>query len=92
MRAMLLKAARLVALKKCDFGSHCPFPVKRDYVAAVAAEVKKRLGRDAVFYDKDFTAQLARPNWTPCCSIYATTPIWSSYFFAQSTSVKNGVA
>lgn len=35
---------------------------KRDYVAAVALEVKKRLGRDAVFYDKDFTAQLARPN------------------------------
>lgn len=35
---------------------------KRDYVSAVAAEVKKRLGRDAVFYDKDFTAQLARPN------------------------------
>ena len=35
---------------------------KREYVAAVAAEVKKRLGQDAVFYDKDFTAQLARPN------------------------------
>jgi len=35
---------------------------KREYVAAVAAEVKKRLGRNAVFYDKDFTAQLARPN------------------------------
>lgn len=35
---------------------------KRDYVAAVTAEVKKRLGRDVVFYDKDFTAQLARPN------------------------------
>ena len=35
---------------------------KREYVAAVAAEVKKRLGRDVVFYDKDFTAQLARPN------------------------------
>lgn len=35
---------------------------KRDYVAAVASEVKKRLGRDAIFYDKDFTAQLARPN------------------------------
>lgn len=35
---------------------------KREYVSAVAAEVKKRLGRDAVFYDKDFTAQLARPN------------------------------
>lgn len=35
---------------------------KRPYVADVAAELKKRLGRDAVFYDKDFTAQLARPN------------------------------
>lgn len=35
---------------------------KREYVAAVATEVRKRLGRDAVFYDKDFTAQLARPN------------------------------
>lgn len=35
---------------------------KREYVAAVAAEVKKRLGQGSVFYDKDFTAQLARPN------------------------------
>lgn len=35
---------------------------KRDYVAAVATELKKILGRDAVFYDRDFTAQLARPN------------------------------
>ena len=35
---------------------------KREYIAAVAAEVKKRLGAGAVFYDKDFTAQLARPN------------------------------
>jgi hypothetical protein len=35
---------------------------RREYVAAVAAEVKKRLGRYTVFYDGDFTAQLARPN------------------------------
>ena len=35
---------------------------RRNYVADVVAEVKKRLGADAVFYDKDFTAQLARPN------------------------------
>lgn len=35
---------------------------RREYVAAVAAEVKKRLGPGTVFYDKDFTAQLARPN------------------------------
>ncbi|HFX2047094.1 TPA: TIR domain-containing protein [Pseudomonas aeruginosa] len=35
---------------------------RREYVANVAAELKKRLGRDSIFYDKDFTAQLARPN------------------------------
>lgn len=35
---------------------------RRDYVAEVAKEVKKRLGAGTVFYDKDFTAQLARPN------------------------------
>ena len=35
---------------------------KREYVSKVAEEVKKRLGTAAVFYDKDFTAQLARPN------------------------------
>ena len=35
---------------------------RREYVAAVAEEVKKRLGKGTVFYDKDFTAQLARPN------------------------------
>lgn len=35
---------------------------KREYVSAVADELKKRLPPGAVFYDKDFTAQLARPN------------------------------
>lgn len=35
---------------------------RREYVAEVANEIKKRLGAGAVFYDKDFTAQLARPN------------------------------
>ncbi|MDM5125673.1 TIR domain-containing protein [Aeromonas salmonicida] len=35
---------------------------KREYVSAVATEVKKRLGKEAIFYDRDFTAQLARPN------------------------------
>ena len=35
---------------------------RREYVAAVAAEIKKRLGVGSVFYDRDFTAQLARPN------------------------------
>lgn len=35
---------------------------RREYIAAVADELKKRLGVGSVFYDKDFTAQLARPN------------------------------
>jgi hypothetical protein len=35
---------------------------RREYVAAVADELKRRLGSGVVFYDKDFTAQLARPN------------------------------
>lgn len=34
----------------------------RGFVAEVAEEVKRRLGSGTVFYDKDFTAQLARPN------------------------------
>jgi len=35
---------------------------RRDYVAEVAKEVKTRLGTGTVFYDKDFTTQMARPN------------------------------
>jgi len=35
---------------------------RREYVSAVAGELKRRLPRGSVFYDKDFTAQLARPN------------------------------
>lgn len=35
---------------------------RREYISAVADEVKKRLGAGTVFYDKDFAAQLARPN------------------------------
>jgi hypothetical protein len=34
----------------------------RDYVAKVAEELKKHLPKGSVFYDRDFTAQLARPN------------------------------
>jgi hypothetical protein len=35
---------------------------RREYVSKVVKEVKSRLGAGAIFYDKDFTAQLARPN------------------------------
>ncbi len=35
---------------------------KREYVSKVANELKKKLPKGSVFYDTDFTAQLARPN------------------------------
>ena len=35
---------------------------RREYISEVATELKKRLGQGTVLYDKDFTAQLARPN------------------------------
>lgn len=35
---------------------------RREYVRAVATELKRRLPSGTVFYDKDFSAQLARPN------------------------------
>jgi len=35
---------------------------KRTFVEAVATELKKRLPPGSVFYDRDFTPQLARPN------------------------------
>lgn len=34
----------------------------RAYVAAVVGELRKHLGTDAIFYDHDYQAQLARPN------------------------------
>jgi hypothetical protein len=35
---------------------------KREYVGKVASELKRRLAPELVFYDQDFTAQLARPK------------------------------
>lgn len=55
--------ANLGRVEELDFKVALSFPGEhREYVAAVASEVKKRLGAGAVFYDRDFTAQLARPN------------------------------
>jgi hypothetical protein len=34
----------------------------RDYVGQVAEELKRHLPKGSVFYDRDFTAQLAQPN------------------------------
>lgn len=50
-------------LKDIHFKVALSFPgEKRDYVNKVATELKKQLPRGSVFYDKDFTAQLAVPN------------------------------
>ncbi|MES2694716.1 MAG: TIR domain-containing protein [Verrucomicrobiota bacterium] len=35
---------------------------RRPYVSKVAAILRKKLGRDSVFYDFDYQSQLARPN------------------------------
>lgn len=35
---------------------------RRAYVAKVAGALRKKLGKDAVFYDFDYQSQLARPN------------------------------
>lgn len=50
-------------LEEIRFKVALSFPgEKRGFVEAVATELKGRLPRGAVFYDRDFTAQLARPN------------------------------
>ena len=54
------KAGRV---EEMQFKVALSFPgAKRDYVKVVADELKKVLPKGAVFYDNDFTAQLAKPN------------------------------
>jgi TIR domain len=56
-------AGRIGRVEEMRFKVALSFPgEKRDYVNKVANELKKRLPRGSVFYDRDFTAQLARPN------------------------------
>jgi hypothetical protein len=53
----------LALVEEVRFKVALSFPgEKRDYVKEVAKELKKRLPKASVFYDGDFTAQLARPN------------------------------
>lgn len=50
-------------LEEMNFRVAFSFPGElRDYVEQVSGFVKAELGPTAVFYDNDFTAQLARPN------------------------------
>jgi hypothetical protein len=50
-------------VEEINFKVALSFPgERREYIAEIAEELKKRLGAGSVFYDRDFTAQLARPN------------------------------
>jgi hypothetical protein len=61
--ALVESESQLGRVEEMTFKVALSFPGEhREYVSAVAAEVKKRLGAGTVFYDRDFTAQLARPN------------------------------
>lgn len=56
-------AGHLGRVEEMRFKVALSFPgEKREYVGKIANELKKRLPKGAVFYDRDFTAQLARPN------------------------------
>jgi hypothetical protein len=50
-------------LSEIKFKAAMSFPgERRAYVAEVVNELRRSLGPDAVFYDHDYQAQLARPN------------------------------
>lgn len=56
-------AGHLGRVEEMRFKVALSFPgEKREYVGRVANELKKHLPKGSVFYDRDFTAQLARPN------------------------------
>ncbi|MBI4996328.1 MAG: TIR domain-containing protein [Rhodocyclales bacterium] len=50
-------------IEKIKFKAALSFPgEKREYVGEVARELREKLGNDAIFYDLDYQAELARPN------------------------------
>ena len=52
-----------LSIEEAHFKVALSFPGEsREYVSKVAEELKRRLPEGSVFYDRDFTAQLARPN------------------------------
>jgi hypothetical protein len=65
----------------------------RDYVADVAEEVKKRLGRGAVFYDKDLPPSWRARTSIRCCNEFTSAiQIWSLCSCARTTRRRSGVA
>jgi hypothetical protein len=62
-QTFLSSAGQLGRIEDLKFKVALSFPgERRGYVGEVAAALKRRLRRGLVFYDKDFTSQLARPN------------------------------
>ncbi len=56
-------AGQFGKVEEMQFKVALSFPGEhREYVAEVAKELRRRLPPGAVFYDKDFSSQLARPN------------------------------
>ena len=52
-----------ISITEAHFKVALSFPGEsRDYVGKVAEELNHRLPKGSVFYDREFTAQLARPN------------------------------
>lgn len=62
-RTFLISAGRLGRVEEHKFKVALSFPgERRDYVSELADKLKRSLPPGSVFYDKDFTAQLARLN------------------------------
>lgn len=62
-QTFLSSVGQLGRIEDLKFKVALSFPgERRGYVSEVATALKRRLRRGLVFYDKDFTSQLARPN------------------------------
>jgi TIR domain len=62
-QTFLSSVGQLGRIEDLKFKVALSFPgERREYVSEVAAALKRRLRRGLVFYDRDFTSHLARPN------------------------------
>lgn len=62
-QTFLISTGKLGRIEDIKFKVALSFPgERREYVGEIAAALKRRLRRGLVFYDRDFTSLLARPN------------------------------
>ena len=82
------------AIAEAHFKVALSFPGEsRDYVCKVAEELKRHLPKGSVFYDRDFTSQLAQPNLdTLLQSVYGKQSDLVVVFSPRITTRKNGAA